>query len=304
MSQLFISNNYSGSVHCAATGSSVPPVANVAHDWQHFLAPAQRFRLFQDTQDKEGGSIFEDSLIESSSNLLKRNPWAAVASFAFQLLIVVLLIVAPLFYTEPLPGRQVVTILVAPPPPPPATYSTKLRTPPEIPKAISISPSPKAITFPKSHNTPKTNEGSPDPAVAVSAMAGGVPGGVVGGVPGGVLGGTGGAPLLAKMTEPAPMPAKKVRVPSRVAEGYLLHDVAPEYPSEAGRARIEGSVVLLAVIGKDGTVQDLQVKSGLPLLAQAAINAVKQWRYRPYMLNGEPVEVDTQITIDFTLSGG
>jgi len=301
VSQLFISDNYSGSVDCAATSSSVPPAANVAHDWQHFLAPAQRFRLAQDTHDKEGGSIFEDSLIESGSNLLKRNPWAAVASFAFQLLIVMSLIVVPLFYTEPLPGRQVVTILVAPPP---ATYGTKLRMPPDISKAISISPLPKAITFPKPHNTPKTNEDSPDRAVAASAMVGGVPGGVVGGVPGGALGGTGGAPLLAKMTEPAPMPAKKVRVPSRVAEGYLLHDVAPEYPAEAGRARIEGSVVLLAVIGKDGTVQDLQVKSGLPLLALAAINAVKQWRYRPYMLNGEPVEVDTQITIDFTLSGG
>lgn len=62
--------------------------------------------------------------------------------------------------------------------------------------------------------------------------------------------------------------------------------------------------MLLAVIGKDGTIRELQVKSGLPVLAQAALDAVKQWRYRPYMLNGEPVEVDTQITINFTLSGG
>jgi protein TonB len=84
----------------------------------------------------------------------------------------------------------------------------------------------------------------------------------------------------------------------------LLHDVAPTYPPEAGRARIEGTVVLLAVIGKDGSVQNVRVETGLPILAQAAIDAVKQWRYRPYLLNGEPVEVDSQIIINFTLSRG
>ena len=66
----------------------------------------------------------------------------------------------------------------------------------------------------------------------------------------------------------------------------MIHDVTPQYPPEAGRARIEGAVVLLAVIGKDGSVEDVRVESGLPILAQAAIDAVKQWRYRPYLLNG------------------
>jgi len=82
----------------------------------------------------------------------------------------------------------------------------------------------------------------------------------------------------------------------------LIHDVKPQYPPQARQARIEGTVVLLAVIGKDGSVRDVQVKSGSPLLAQAAIEAVKQWRYKPYLLNGQPVEVDTQITINFTLA--
>jgi protein TonB len=62
--------------------------------------------------------------------------------------------------------------------------------------------------------------------------------------------------------------------------------------------------VLLAVIGKDGSVQNVRVESGLPVLAQAAIDAVKQWRYKPYLLNGEPIEVDSQITINFALSRG
>ena len=108
-------------------------------------------------------------------------------------------------------------------------------------------------------------------------------------------------PVLAKTPVPTP---KRIRVPARVAEANLVHDVAPKYPPEAGRARIEGTVVLLAVIGKDGSVEDVRVESGLPVLAQAAIDAVKQWRYQPYLLNGEPVEIDSQITINFTLSRG
>jgi protein TonB len=127
-------------------------------------------------------------------------------------------------------------------------------------------------------------------------MVGGVPGGALGEV----LGSTRSVPVLAKTTEPTPN--NRVRVASRVAEANLIHDVAPAYPPEAGRARIEGTVVLLAVIGKDGSVQDVKVESGVPLLAQAAIDAVKQWRYKPYLLNGEPVEVASRITINFTLS--
>ena len=131
-----------------------------------------------------------------------------------------------------------------------------------------------------------------------------MPGGLVGGAPGGVLtevlSGTHSVPVLAT-TSPTP---KRVRVSSRVAEANLIHDVAPSYPPAAGRARIEGTVVLLALIAKDGTVEDVRVESGLPVLAQAAIDAVKQWRYKPYLLNGEPIEVASQITINFTLPRG
>jgi len=150
----------------------------------------------------------------------------------------------------------------------------------------------------------KTQEAPPSPPVdTAGGLVGGVPGGVIDGIPGGVLSevlrSTGSAPVLA--TTPAP---KRIRVPAQMAEANLVYDVAPKYPAEAGRARIEGTVVLLAVIGKDGTVEDVRVEKGLPVLAQAAIEAVKKWRYRPYLLNGEPVEVDSQITINFTLSKG
>ena len=149
-----------------------------------------------------------------------------------------------------------------------------------------------------------TQETPPPPVSTTDGLVGGVLGGLVGGVPDGVLGevlgSTRSVPVIAK----TPELNKRMRIASRVAEANLIHDVAPTYPPEAGRARIEGAVVLLAVIGKDGTVQDVRVESGLPVLAQAAIDAVKQWRYRPYLLNGEPIEVDSKITINFTLSRG
>jgi protein TonB len=79
--------------------------------------------------------------------------------------------------------------------------------------------------------------------------------------------------------------------------------VTPQYPPLAKQARIQGSVVLHAVIGKDGKVQNLQLVSGHPMLTQSAIQAVKQWQYKPYYLNGQPVEVDTNITVNFSLAG-
>jgi protein TonB len=218
---------------------------------------------------------------------------AAVGSLAFQVLVLTALIVIPLYQTVPLPKREVLTMLYAPPAAA-ASNVTTLRAP--MPAYTSTS-----ISIPNAMQ--KTQE-TPPPAVSTTGgVVGGVPG-AVGGIPGGILsealGSTRSVPVLAKM--PEPVPTKRIRVAARVAEANLIHDVAPTYPPEAGRARIEGAVVLLAVIGKDGTVQDVRVESGLPLLAQAAIDAVKQWRYRPYLLDGEPVEVDSRITINFTLS--
>jgi len=97
---------------------------------------------------------------------------------------------------------------------------------------------------------------------------------------------------------------QKVRVSSGVALGLLIREVKPEYPPLAQQARIQGIVTLQALIGKDGSVQNLRVISGHPMLVQAAMEAVKQWRYKPYYLNGEPVEVETQINVNFTLAGG
>ncbi len=245
-------------------------------------------------QGKEAGDIFY--LVESRPP----NPWAAVGSFAFLSLFLLALIVIPLYHTAPLPERERLTMLYFSPPPAAGGNAARIQTPRSAP-IIST----KSIAIPAAR-AQKTQEATPLPAATTGALAGGVPGGVVGGLPDGVsselLGGTRGMPVIAKPPEPTPV--KRVRVASRIAEANLIHDVPPQYPPEAGRERIEGTVVLMAVIAKDGSVQDVQVVSGLPLLAQAAIDAVKQWRYKPYLLNGEPVEIDSRITINFTLARG
>jgi protein TonB len=90
---------------------------------------------------------------------------------------------------------------------------------------------------------------------------------------------------------------------SRMMEGNLIYRVQPQYPPLARQARVQGIVVLRAMISREGQIENLQVVSGHPLLVQSAMNAVLQWRYRPYFLNSEPVEVETQITVNFILSG-
>jgi protein TonB len=88
-----------------------------------------------------------------------------------------------------------------------------------------------------------------------------------------------------------------------MSEGDLIHKILPAYPPLARSARIQGQVVLRAVISKQGVIENLKVLAGHPMLVPAAIEAVRQWRYRPYFLNNEPVEVETQIIVNFSLAG-
>jgi periplasmic protein TonB len=242
-------------------------------------------------QGKEVGDIFY--LIEARP----RNPWAAIGSLACLSLLLMAAIVIPLFRTDPLPKRERLTMLYLEPPSAVGSNATKLQAPKP---ASTYNPTSTGISAP----VLKTQEAPPPPVGTTGGVAGGVPGGMVGGVPDGafseMLNNAPSVPVLAK--SPMPTPVKRMRIASRVAEANLIHDVAPQYPPEAGRARIEGTVVLMAVIGTDGSVKDVRVESGLPILAQAAIDAVKQWRYKPYLIDGEPVEVDSRITINFTLS--
>jgi TonB family protein len=95
---------------------------------------------------------------------------------------------------------------------------------------------------------------------------------------------------------------QRVRVSESVMKGMVIKKVTPEYPADAKAQKIEGAVVLQATIGKEGNVENLQLISGHPLLAPVAIDAVKQWKYKPFLLNGEAVIVETQVTVNFTLA--
>ena len=243
--------------------------------------------------------MFEDSLIESGGKLRTKRGRMTFLSFILEAIIVIIMILIPLMFTEALPKGQLMTFLVAPPPPPPPPpppaavkivkvvetdiVNNQLRTPTKIPQKIQII---------------KEDEAPPPSTGVVGGVPGGVPGGQMGGVIGGIISST--PVAVPKMATPS-----RIRVSQGVTAGMKIHDVSPQYPQMAKIARVQGPVVLAAVIGKDGAIQNLRVVStASPLLNQAALDAVKQWRYRPYILNGEPVDVDTTITVNFTLSGG
>jgi protein TonB len=141
-------------------------------------------------------------------------------------------------------------------------------------------------------------EAAPPPSVAGVAGMAGMGGGS--GVPGGVMGGIGNAPPVVVKKE---APKGPQRVSSGVVAGMKIAGANPVYPPIAKAAHVSGSVVLHAIISKQGTIQDLNVVSGPEMLRSSAVDAVRGWRYKPYILNGEPTEVETTITVNFNFGG-
>lgn len=128
--------------------------------------------------------------------------------------------------------------------------------------------------------------------------------GIVGAAPGGLSDSTVAWIINSgQATRPRIATPQRVRVSQGMSAGLLVKKVNPEYPEEARRGRIQGTVVLHVLISKAGDIAKVEVVSGDPVLVPAAIEAVKQWKYKPYLLNWNPVEVDTQILINFTLHG-
>jgi protein TonB len=155
---------------------------------------------------------------------------------------------------------------------------------------------PKVI--PKTIN--KIEEAAPPPDAGIGVVGGtGEAGGVAGGVIGGVLGAM---PSAAPPPPPPKKPTGPMRVGGQVAEANLIRKVQPVYPPLAKSARVQGTVEFTATISKEGNIENLQLVRGHPLLVNAAKEAVLQWKYRPTLLNGQPVEVITDIIVNFTLS--
>src|SRR3981081_3874038 len=245
--------------------------------------------------------MFEDSLIESGGRLKTKRGLTTTISVIFQIGLLMVMILIPLIFTEALPKQQLMTFLVAPPPPPPPPPPSA--APVKVVKQMQtdiVNGAPRHPT-----KTPQKihmdNEDEAPPQMAAAGVVGGVPGGIPGGQMGGVIGG-----IISSTPVAVPKVAtpQRVRVSAGVTSGLKVRDVKPNYPPLARQARIQGTGGLHAVISKDGSIEGLTLVSGHPMLAPAAIDAVKQWKYKPYLLNGEPVEVDTEVLCNFTLSGG
>lgn len=248
--------------------------------------------------------MFEQTFVDGT--VKTKSPWTVLLSFLAQMAVIGVMILIPLIYTDSLPKATLTSLLVAPPPPPPPP------PPPQAapPKVVKIIPrqfdagklmAPKEI--PKNIAMIKEDE-MPPPSAGVVGVTGGVPGGAPGGVIGGII-------SAAPPPPPPPPPPKavekpvtpqRIRVGGNVQAANLVRKVTPVYPPLAKQARIQGTVRFTAIIGKDGTIQNLQLVTGHPLLVAAAQDAVRQWVYKPTLLNGEPVEVVTQIDVNFTLS--
>ena len=280
-----------------ATEVREPEVQESVKVWRPPRVPSPRQAL--------PGPLFADVLLETGGLQRRHRALATVLSLVFQCSLLGVLLLVPLMYTETLPRQQLLSFLVAPPPPPPppppaASAAAKvvqridsdiadgrLRTPGMIPQKVQM-----------------IQEEEAPPALSSGGVIGGVPGGIPGGQLGGVIGGIisststlSAVPKLAIAAAP-----RRIRISQGVTKGLLIQKIEPPYPSIARAARIQGQVVLSAIISKTGEIENLVLVSGHPMLVPAAIEAVKHWRYRPFLLNGEPVEVETTITVNFQLS--
>lgn len=246
--------------------------------------------------------MFEQSLLLDHAAAKKTG--AMAASITVQTLAVGVMIAIPLIYSDRLPDipRTISLSLPLPPSPPP----------PVDPVDTSASQSTRANTSqvhiyrPPTHITPLSE--MPEIVVADAPVFSATPSGP------GVPGGTGEATSFVdqifkpvpqpkpKPVDVAPGPSAPITVSKGVQEAKLLRRVIPAYPPLAKQARVSGTVRLIGVIAKDGTMQQLQMVSGHPLLVQAALDAVRQWLYRPTLLNGQAVEVIAPIDVIFTLS--
>ena len=241
--------------------------------------------------------MFNQTFVDGTQKT--RRPYTIFLSLLCQLFALGILILIPLVFTKALPNAQLKNLLVAPSPPRP--------TPPQPPvekKAPKVAVSqfhagrllaPRVI--PKQVNPIQDSAPAPD-IVMPNAANGGFEPGVTS-----LLNSTTGEAPPPPTKIPAPKPTSgPMKIGGNVAEANLVHRVQPIYPPLAKSARIQGTVEFTAIISKEGNIEHLQLVRGHPLLVNAASEAVKQWKYKPTLLNGQPVEVLTDIFVYFTLS--
>jgi protein TonB len=250
--------------------------------------------------------MFDQTFVDGVGKTNKS--WTVALSFGAEFLAIGVMILIPLIWTEVLPKASLVNMLTAPAPPPPPPPP-----PPPAPPVVKVHVIPRQFngqTLQAPREIPKQVAMITDDALPPASVSSGVgvPGGIPGGSSSGLGGGVGFAPPPAAAPPPPkvdvvkPKPVGPQVIGGKVQAAKLINGPKPNYPTIAKSARIQGTVVLQAIIAEDGTVQKLTVLSSAnPLLTPAAIEAVKKWVYQPTLLNGEPVQVITEITVNFTL---
>lgn len=239
--------------------------------------------------------MFESSTFDSMGTIHTRSRNWMFATFGFNASILALLVAIPLFHPGTLPQLFNPIRVEAPstpvePPKPIEVQQTSTSTPNSGPQ-LFVSP----LTAPRSI-PPGISTSGPDVPPAIG------PGINLNGTSNGLR--TGCDPFNCGSTQTVVQRATpaRARVTSVVMEGRLLNKIIPAYPPLARAMRTSGHVELQATISRAGTIENLRVMSGPTVFQQAAIDAVRQWRYQPYLLNGQPVEVETTIDVNFTLN--
>ncbi len=283
------------------------PIAALVHERSKRPAttpPIPAFPPIPSEGDLFKSSLIENNRIKSSSRILD-----LLIAFTVHFVVLSIPVLAGLYFTDTLNLREFqATFLAAPPPPPP---------PPPTPTVVVVqAPTVRRVfenagrliaprVIPK--NISEIIEAPLPPEMESSGgVPGGVPGGVAGGsmsgVIGGVIGGMTSTTVAAPLAPKESRPKAPVRVGGRVREPKLILKVEPTYPPLARQTRMEGVVVIEAILDEQGKVVEAKISSGPPLLIQAALDAVRKWRYEPTYLNDQPVSVQLNVTVNFRLS--
>jgi protein TonB len=249
---------------------------------------------------------FQDLVVSRPVRHTAGRGLTAFASFFIHGLLLAVVVAVPLLMDDFLPetdravrGFFVTPADAQPPPPPPPPPAAAARVTSSAAVAPRLPDEPARFLAP----IEIPDQVRPDQGFDLGVpggVDGGVDGGVEGGVPGGVVGGiVGGLPDVAP-----PAPAKVIRVGGHIHAPKLAYRVAPEYPQLARDARVGGMVIVEAQVGTDGRVKVVKVLRGIPLLDEAAVEAVRQWRYQPLLLNGEPTQFILTVTVLFHVTPG
>jgi periplasmic protein TonB len=275
-----------------AQATLVPPPRTTADETSLRFVPAPPKRLQPTLR-------FESLVLTEPRSLTKGRGATLAVSLVLHSILIVAVVVVPLYFYDSLPAPDeavraffVTPAVAAPPPPPPPPPAAGVRPAPRTPVAPHPEEPAKFVAPLETPTEIKAEEGlSP-------GVEGGVPGGVEGGVPGGVVGG-----IVGGLPQEAPPPVKAVRVGGLLKTPQLVRKVDPVFPDLARQARLSALIILEATVDATGHVREVTILRGAPIFDEPAMDAVRQWVYRPLLLNGVPTPFMLTVTVKFTFAG-